>query len=66
MSRIAVTSPRVATEASEILRKRYAKKPKSVAGSALAQAPEHEGGGALQRMANAKKKTLIVFRSGGK
>jgi hypothetical protein len=41
MSKKAVTSKRVATEASEILRARkITVKPKSVAGSALAQTPE--------------------------
>lgn len=37
------TSPRVASEASEILRSnKYGKKPKSVAGSALSQADEEK------------------------
>jgi hypothetical protein len=40
MSDKAKTSKRVATEASEILRSNYQVKPKSVAGSALAQTPD--------------------------
>lgn len=43
MSDKAKTSPRVATEASQILRSlRYGPKPKSVAGSALSQAPDRK------------------------
>lgn len=50
MSDKAKTSPRVATEASEILRDPKSKpKPKSVSGSALAQAPD-------------KKKKLVFGR----
>jgi hypothetical protein len=52
MSDKAKTSPRVASEASSILRsKRYGIKPKSVAGSDLAQAPDKPKGGALARAA---------------